>query len=92
MRDTPFPTRLDDDDEEEERDDSKATPRPAATPKVIEETLFKKRVVLITGQINDRIARLASERLCREKEELQAYTSASQTELICLIQQSSRDS
>jgi ATP-dependent Clp protease protease subunit len=62
MRNMPHPARLDD-DEEEEREDPKATPAAAATPKLIEETLFKKRVVLITGQINDRVARLASERL-----------------------------
>lgn len=35
----------------------------AVTPKVIEEILFKKRHVLITGQINDQIAKTTVERL-----------------------------
>lgn len=46
----------DDDDEKEQTPDLPA-------PKLIEETLFKKRHVLITGGINDRVARAATERL-----------------------------
>jgi ATP-dependent Clp protease protease subunit len=33
------------------------------TPKIVEEVLFRKRHVLITGQINDRVARITAERL-----------------------------
>ena len=33
------------------------------TPKIVEEVLFRKRHVLITGQINDRIAKITVERL-----------------------------
>jgi ATP-dependent Clp protease protease subunit len=51
-------TRFDDEDEDK---DSKEGP--AHTPRLIEESLFKRRYVLITGTINDKIARLATERL-----------------------------
>lgn len=46
-----------DDDEEEGRQSVEAA------PKIIEETLFKKRHVLITGQINDRLAKITVQRL-----------------------------
>lgn len=49
--------RADDDHNDE---DDKA-PMPA--PKIIEDALFKGRFVMITGPINDKIARAASERL-----------------------------
>jgi len=50
--------RFDDDD-----DDDKARPENEAAPKIIEETLFRKRHVLITGQINDRLAKVTVQRL-----------------------------
>src|SRR4051812_49371170 len=46
-----------DDDEEDGRQNLEAA------PKIIEETLFKKRHVLITGQINDRLAKITVQRL-----------------------------
>lgn len=48
--------RNDDDDEDGQKDGSQS-------PRIIEESLFKKRYVLITGGINDKIARATSERL-----------------------------
>ncbi|MEP7031262.1 MAG: ATP-dependent Clp protease proteolytic subunit [Pseudolabrys sp.] len=50
-----------DDDEDDEKNKKKRDGR--ETPKIIEETLFKKRQVLITGQITDVVARLTTERL-----------------------------
>jgi ATP-dependent Clp protease protease subunit len=50
--------RLDDDD-----DDDKGHGAEQPTPKIIEETLFKRRHVLITGQINDRLAKVTVQRL-----------------------------
>ncbi|CAN5214810.1 ATP-dependent Clp protease proteolytic subunit [soil metagenome] len=47
----------------EEDDANGVKDLPAATPTVIEESLFKRRYVLITGTINDRVARAATERL-----------------------------
>lgn len=37
--------------------------RDPLTPRIVEETLFKKRHVLITGEINDRVAKITTERL-----------------------------
>jgi ATP-dependent Clp protease protease subunit len=48
--------RLDDDDDNGRQNVE-------AAPKIIEETLFKKRHVLITGQINDRLAKITVQRL-----------------------------
>lgn len=48
---------LNDEDEDGNKDAN------TASPKVVEETLFKKRHVLITGQINDKVARATVERL-----------------------------
>lgn len=48
--------RMDDDDDAKKGD----TPPPM---KMVEENLFKKRHVLITGQINDKVARASVERL-----------------------------
>jgi ATP-dependent Clp protease, protease subunit len=45
---------------EDERADVK---NETTASKLIEETLFKKRLVLITGQINERVARATTERL-----------------------------
>ena len=50
-------TRLDDDDKPEKEES------PAQPSKIVEETLFKKRHVLITGGINDKVARATVERL-----------------------------
>lgn len=50
-------TRLDDDDKPEKEEG------PAQPSKIVEETLFKKRHVLITGTINDKVARATVERL-----------------------------
>jgi ATP-dependent Clp protease protease subunit len=47
-----------DDDE-----DNGKQPDIEAAPKIIEETLFKKRHVLVTGQINDRLAKITVQRL-----------------------------
>lgn len=52
-----YTPRLDDEDDEEQE---KAPQLPA---KIVEETLFKKRHVLITGGINDKVARATVERL-----------------------------
>jgi ATP-dependent Clp protease protease subunit len=49
--------RLDDDE------DNGRQPDGEAAPKIIEETLFKKRHVLVTGQINDRLAKITVQRL-----------------------------
>ncbi|MBU1175524.1 MAG: ATP-dependent Clp protease proteolytic subunit [Alphaproteobacteria bacterium] len=49
--------RLDEDDKPEKEDS------PALPSKIVEETLFKKRHVLITGSINDKVARATVERL-----------------------------
>lgn len=49
--------RLNDDEDDGGRQDMEAA------PKIIEETLFKKRHVLITGQINDRLAKITVQRL-----------------------------
>ncbi|GGK46240.1 ATP-dependent Clp protease proteolytic subunit [Salinarimonas ramus] len=49
--------RLDDEDEKE------ANEKPQEPTRYIEEKLFQKRHVLITGQINDRIAKATTERL-----------------------------
>jgi ATP-dependent Clp protease protease subunit len=46
----------------DDEDDKKKKNTPE-TPKIVEETLFKKRQVLITGQINDVLAKLTTERL-----------------------------
>jgi ATP-dependent Clp protease protease subunit len=51
-----------DEPEKDEKDNDKVALEPG-TPKIIEETLFKRRYVLITGQINDRIAKTTTERL-----------------------------
>lgn len=51
-----------DEPEKEDKDDEKVAVEPA-TPRIIEESLFKRRHVLITGQINDRIAKTTTERL-----------------------------
>jgi len=51
--------RFDDDDD----NDEKARPENESAPRIIEETLFKKRHVLITGQVNDRLAKLTVQRL-----------------------------
>jgi len=48
-------------DDEQEENGKKKDAR--ETPKIVEETLFKKRQVLITGQITDVVARLTTERL-----------------------------
>ncbi len=48
---------MDDDENEEKEEPSTRTPR------IIEDTLFKGRHVLITGGINDRLAKLTVERL-----------------------------
>jgi len=48
--------RADDDDDDGPKERS-------PSPRIIEESLFKKRYVLITGGINDRIARATTERL-----------------------------
>lgn len=48
------------DDEDEPNEDKKG---PAPSPKLVEETLFKTRHVLITGPINDKVARATVERL-----------------------------
>jgi len=49
--------RLDDDE------DNGRQPDGEGAPKIIEETLFKKRHVLVTGQINDRLAKITVQRL-----------------------------
>ncbi len=49
--------RLDDDDKQEKEE------APAQPSKIVDETLFKKRHVLITGTINDKVARATVERL-----------------------------
>lgn len=46
---------------DEDEDNNKGTA--AESPKMVEETLFKKRHVLITGSINDKVARATVERL-----------------------------
>jgi ATP-dependent Clp protease protease subunit len=51
---------LDEPDKNPETDKTTLEPN---TPKIIEEALFKRRYVLITGQINDRIAKTTTERL-----------------------------
>ena len=51
-------TRLDDEDEKKDKEEGQALPS-----KIVEETLFKKRHVLITGTINDKVARATVERL-----------------------------
>jgi len=51
-----------DEPEKEDKDTDKVALEPS-TPKIIEEALFKRRYVLITGQINDRIAKTTTERL-----------------------------
>jgi len=51
-----------DEPEKEDKDNEKTALEPN-TPKIIEEALFKRRYVLITGQINDRIAKTTTERL-----------------------------
>jgi ATP-dependent Clp protease protease subunit len=51
-----------DEPEKDEKDNDKVALEPG-TPKIIEETLFTRRYVLITGQINDRIAKTTTERL-----------------------------
>jgi ATP-dependent Clp protease protease subunit len=51
-----------DEPEKEDKEDDKVALEPS-TPKIIEEALFKRRYVLITGQINDRIAKTTTERL-----------------------------
>jgi ATP-dependent Clp protease protease subunit len=51
-----------DEPEKEDKDNEKVALEPN-TPKIIEEALFKRRYVLITGQINDRIAKTTTERL-----------------------------
>jgi len=56
-----FPTLYLGDGDDKDDDQEKIPDLP--TPKLIEETLFKKRHVLITGAINDRVARAATERL-----------------------------
>lgn len=48
---------------DEEDDDKKKEAEQAAPSKIVEETLFKSRHVLITGQINDKVARATVERL-----------------------------
>jgi len=55
----PEMSRNDDDDQPKTPDEK---PEPS-TPRLIEESLFKRRYVLITGQINDRIAKTTTERL-----------------------------
>ncbi len=45
--------------DEKESDDQ----LPAQAPKIVEDALFQGRYVMITGPINDKIARAASERL-----------------------------
>jgi ATP-dependent Clp protease protease subunit len=52
----------DEPEKEEDKDNDKVALTPS-TPKIIEEALFKRRYVLITGQINDRIAKTTTERL-----------------------------
>jgi ATP-dependent Clp protease protease subunit len=49
--------KLDDDEDDEKGHGTEPT------PKIIEETLFKRRHVLITGQINDRVAKVTVQRL-----------------------------
>jgi ATP-dependent Clp protease protease subunit len=51
------PTTGNDDEKEGKKKDERET------PKIVEEALFKKRQVLITGQITDIVARLTTERL-----------------------------
>ena len=51
-------TRLDDEDDKKDKEEGQALPS-----KIVEETLFKKRHVLITGTINDKVARATVERL-----------------------------
>lgn len=53
----------DDDDEPDEKPEDEGRTGLAHTPALIEQSLFKRRYVLITGQINDKLARLSSERL-----------------------------
>ncbi len=53
----------DDDDEHDEKPEDDGRTGLAHTPALIEQSLFKRRYVLITGQINDKLARLSSERL-----------------------------
>lgn len=50
--------RLDDEDDQPKKEEGQALPS-----KIVEETLFKKRHVLITGTINDKVARATVERL-----------------------------
>lgn len=50
------PWKLDDDD-----DNGKQSSE--AAPRIVEETLFRKRHVLITGQVNDRLAKITVQRL-----------------------------
>lgn len=58
MNGLPF-GRMDDEDE----DEPKKEDAPQLPSKLVEETLFKKRHVLITGGINDKVARATVERL-----------------------------
>ena len=51
-------TRLDDEDDKKDKEEGQAL-----SSKIVEETLFKKRHVLITGGINDKVARATVERL-----------------------------
>lgn len=53
----PFYMRNDDEDDEKKEES------PALPSKIVEETLFKSRHVLITGTINDKVARATVERL-----------------------------
>lgn len=55
MTGTPF-GRMEDEDEQPNKDDAKPS-------QLVEEALFKKRHVLITGEVNDKLARATVERL-----------------------------
>ncbi len=47
----------------DDEDDDKKEESPVMPSKIVEETLFKSRHVLITGTINDKVARATAERL-----------------------------
>jgi ATP-dependent Clp protease, protease subunit len=49
--------------ESDAKEDKEELVEATSTPKIVEEKLFEKRYVLITGTINDRLAKVTTERL-----------------------------